>query len=58
MLVQELNKRYGLNEHLVFIEEDGLRMAYISNQLANCKVSLYGGRCFRIFPRDRKICYW
>ncbi len=44
MLVQELNKRYGLNDNLVFREEDGLGMAYISNQLANCKVSLYGGQ--------------
>lgn len=50
MKAQELNKQYGLNEHLIFRDENGLVMVYISNQLASCKVSLYGGQVLSFVP--------
>lgn len=54
MWAQELNKQYGLNDHLVFRDENGLVMVYISNQLANCKVSLYGAQVLSFAPKGQE----
>jgi glucose-6-phosphate 1-epimerase len=54
MLVQELDKQFGLSDKLVFREEGGLVMACISNQLASCKVSLYGAQVLSYIPRGQE----
>lgn len=54
MSAQELNKQHGLKEHVVFKEEEGLVMVYLSNQLANCKVSLYGGQVLSFVPKGQE----
>lgn len=54
MLVQELNKQFGLSDKLVFREERGLVMVYMSNQLASCKVSLYGAQVLSYIPRGQE----
>ena len=51
MQAQELNKQHGINGHLVFKDENGLVMAHISNQLAACKVSLYGAQVLSYVPK-------
>lgn len=51
MQVQELNKQHGINGQLVFKDENGLVMAHISNQLAACKVSLYGAQVLSYVPK-------
>ena len=54
MTLQELNNQFSIPETIVFEEENGLKVAAISNNYATAIISLYGGQILSFKPHDKK----
>lgn len=59
MPINTLNNRFGIHDHITFIEDDnGLTKALVSNSFATAEIYLHGGHITHFQPHDQAPVLW